>query len=687
MQILRWLKNSKITPYLLIIVISAITYLPHISRLTYYRDDWYYMADRFFGGADIFHQMYWVDRPIRGYLYEILFKIFGLNPVPYNLLAYFWRMLSGVLCYWFFQIIWPAKPKVNLWIAVLFTLYPGYLWWVSGIEYQPYIIGLCLQLFSILLTVLAIAGSHKLWVKFILIAGAIGTGCLYVLLVDFAIGIELFRLVCVVLLFHRLKPDLKFVGFCKKVIRSWAVYLLIPFSFFIWRVVFFQNRRPETDIAFQLSGLKSDFWGTIATWQARTFESFYNVTVRGWFNSFYSNYFFLEHKEMLTIILFGLLGGCILFLVFWQKKDMANKTLENGDSDQKWQLWAFLGGIIGVWGTIVPIVLMNRTVLLENLSHYTLSGSLAGAMILVVLITLIKPEKIQIFFLAGLAGLAIVSQQSHLINVVKEGQKIQAFWQQVALRVPELEEGTTVLANYPEINFGDDYDIVWAPLNFIYLNQQDAKYYDGAVHYPYSGLKQNYLASKDALVGAPEGDWYRTHSFIFDYTKLLVLDQPTEDSCVHVMDSRWPRLTLTDTDQILLLADRSKIEVIKKESGSKALNPIIFGKQTSDSWCTYYQQAELALQKENWQEILDVLIQAQENGFAPADKVEWMPFLQAAFYLNDQLLIIKISEEITNNKFLRDEACRLIPAMRENGYELTPSIIDLGRTSFCDQGS
>ena len=308
-------------------------------------------------------------------------------------------------------------------------------------------------------------------------------------------------------------------------------------------------------------------------------------------------------------------------------------------------------------------------------------------MILVVLITLIKPEKIQLFFLAGLAGLAIVSQQSHLINVVKEGEKIQVFWQQVALRVPELEEGTTVLANYPGIEFGDDYDIVWGPLNFIYLNQQDAKYYDGAVHYPYSGLKQNYLASKDALVGAPEGDWYRTHAFVFDYGRLLVLDQPTENSCVHVMDSRWPRFTLSDTDQMLLLANSSNINVIKKDGSIQVLNPIIFGKPEPESWCTYYQQAELALQKENWQEILDLMSQAQKNGFVPGDKVEWMPFLQAALYLNDQSLIIKIAEEIKNNKFLRDEACRLIPAMRENGYELAPSIIDLGRTSFCDQGS
>jgi hypothetical protein len=685
MQNLSRLKNSKITPYLLIIVISAITYLPHIARLTYYRDDWYYMADRFFGGAEIFHQMFWVDRPIRSYLYEILFKFFGLNPLPYNLLAYFWRLLSGVLCYWLFQVIWPAKPKVALWIAILFTVYPGYLWWVSGIEYQVNLISLCLQILSILLTILGVKQPHKWWIWLLLAGGAILTGWLYILIVDFAIGIELFRFVAVVLVIRSVHPKLKFPEYIKKVIRSWIIYLSIPVGFIAYRSFFFQNRRPETDIALQFSGLQTDFWTTIATWFGRTIESFYNVTVRGWLFSFYNNYFALENRDMLTLLLIGLLGSAILFLFFRQGKAKSGETPDQENSDHNWQLWLFLGGIIGVWGTTVPIVLMNRTILLEDLSHYTLSGSVAAAMILVVLITLIKPEKIQVFFLVGMAGLAIVSQQSRLINVIGEGQKIKSFWQQVSLRVPGLQEGTTVLANYPGIKFGDDYDVVWGPLNFSYLDPQDAQYYDGAVHYPYSGLKQNYLVSKDALVGAPEGDWYRTHAFVFDYTKLLVLDQPTEDSCVHVMDSRWPRLTLTDTDQILLLAEKSNIDVVIPKGEPRALNPMIFGNQATETWCTYYQQAELALQNENWQEVIAILHQAQNQGYTTADKVEWMPFLQAAFFLNDQSLVSEIAGEFTNNKFLRDEGCRIIPAMRENGYELTPSIIDLGRTLFCDE--
>lgn len=673
-------------PYLLLVILSAIAYLPHITQLTYYRDDWYYIADRFFGGADIFHQMYWVDRPIRGYIYELLYQAFGLHPLPYNLLAYFWRLLSGVLCYWLFIAIWPAKQKIALWIALIFTLYPGYLWWVSGIEYQPYIISLCLQVFSLLLTVLAIQKSYKWWTQALLVGGAILTGWLYILIVDFAIGIELFRLVAVILLIQRLHPDFKFREMAKKLINSWSIYLLIPLGFVAYRVFLFQNHRPETDIALQLSGLKTAPLSTIATWISGIFQSFINVTVRGWLTLFNMNFFTIDNRERIIVVSLGIAMAIILAGLLWQRKnEFDDDYLESPEN--KWILWAFLGGVMGVLGTTVPIVLMNRTILIENASHYTLSGSLAAALMVVSLVSLVKPEGVRLIILIGLAGLALVSQQSHLLNVIKEEEKVQQFWQQVVVRIPDLEEGTTVLVNYPEIKYGDDYDIVWGPLNFAYLNQEHAKYYEGAVHYPFAGLKQNYLVSKDVLVGASEGDWYRTHAFIFNYSKLLILSQPTKESCVHVMDLRWPRLTLQDPDQVLLLADKSNINVVATQGTQKVLNPVIFGNADVQTWCSFYEKAELAVQQADWQRVLEIKTDAEKTGDKPRDEVEWMPFLQAAMFTGDKALVTSIAEEFTNNAFLKNQACALIPAMRESGFELDTSMVDLGRTLFCDQGS
>ena len=64
----------------LILVVSALAYLPNINQAGYYRDDWYYMLDRFKGGPGVFQSMFAIDRPARGPLLEAYYSLFGLNP-------------------------------------------------------------------------------------------------------------------------------------------------------------------------------------------------------------------------------------------------------------------------------------------------------------------------------------------------------------------------------------------------------------------------------------------------------------------------------------------------------------------------------------------------------------------------------------------------------------------------------
>ncbi len=61
----------------LIFLIGGLTYLPNIGQVTYFRDDWYYMMDGASAGARVFHEMFSIDRPARGYLFEVLFNLFG----------------------------------------------------------------------------------------------------------------------------------------------------------------------------------------------------------------------------------------------------------------------------------------------------------------------------------------------------------------------------------------------------------------------------------------------------------------------------------------------------------------------------------------------------------------------------------------------------------------------------------
>src|SRR3989337_1030106 len=166
--------SNRIFHIVVLIVISALTHLVRVAELSYFKDDWYYVYDAFIAGPGIFRAMFSIDRPARGIFFEIYYSLFGPNPLPYHLSAFAWRMLAVFGALWLFDMLWPKERRASFYMAVLFALYPGYLWWISAIEYQPMIASLALQVFSMALTVKALQTDKSLS-KALLVIGAILT--------------------------------------------------------------------------------------------------------------------------------------------------------------------------------------------------------------------------------------------------------------------------------------------------------------------------------------------------------------------------------------------------------------------------------------------------------------------------------------------------------------------------------
>src|SRR5215510_12157904 len=102
-------KKRRFPEILFLLFISAVVYLPHIGGLTYYKDDWYYIYDGLVAGAKIFHEMFRIDRPARGFFFEYYFSLFGANPLSYHIGAFFWRALSSIGALWIFNILWDKE--------------------------------------------------------------------------------------------------------------------------------------------------------------------------------------------------------------------------------------------------------------------------------------------------------------------------------------------------------------------------------------------------------------------------------------------------------------------------------------------------------------------------------------------------------------------------------------------------
>ncbi len=666
---------------ILLALISGLTYLPRIADLTYYRDDWYFLYDALVVGPRALIEIALHTRPIRGPLYALYFSLFGLNPLPYHIVMYLTRMLGGLGALWLFNLLWQKNRRANFFMAVLFVLFPGFLWWVAGFEFQPYVLSVGLQAFSIAFTLKAIS-SDSMSKRLGWTVAALLSGWVYLALVEYAIGMEAFRLICVYLYVRRKNTQSVFIASASQTLKTGAPHLLVPIVFLIWYQFLFDNWRKAQDAGTQFSALFSSpitmLWRTV-----ETARSWLNVSLFAWVVPFYQNFYGNRLRDIVIGLLFA---AFVIFFVYVANRYMntTDSREENESTSTLWQRELLWVGLLGTLGGVLPIVLANRVVTFERISQYTLPASLTGVIFLGGLIYSVFPKNFRAIILSGLVGLAVLSHHGLAAQAVNEERTISEFWGQVIWRAPDLRSGTTLVVIYPDIYYLEGNDVVWGPANFIYHPDAQEKM-PVDIPMPASRLEQ------DSILQIING----TKSFeqtdlvikfvhtITDYRNQLIITQPSQDSCVHALDPRWPDLSVNDQSFVHAAYQHSKIENIVTDSNFHELPAYGFGAELPHEWCYYYQKADLARQQGDWEEVVRLGDEAQKLEFHPNDQIEWMPFLQAYAFFGNEKQVKVLSTRINTEPFYRQLACKNLNAMAEHGYPLTPEMQSKADELFC----
>jgi hypothetical protein len=664
-------------------LISGLTYLPRIRELTYYRDDWYFLYDALVIGPRALVEIALHTRPIRGPLYALYFSLFGLNPLPYHIAMYLTRLLGGIGALWLFNLIWPKNRRANFFMAILFVLFPGFLWWVAGFEFQPYVLSVGLQVFSIVFTLKAISAESATkrlgWT-----IAAILSGWAYLALVEYAIGMEAFRIICVYLFVRRKNPSPTFTASIVQTFKTSAPFLLIPIVFLVWYQFLFDNWRKAQDAGTQFSVLLSS--PTTLMWRLiETARSFLNVSLFAWVIPFYDNFY---GNRLRDTILALVLAAIVVMLVYitnrYLNNNVKNAEDESNASLYSWQTEMLWVGLLGTICGVLPIVLANRVVTFERISQYTLPASLTGVIFLCGLIYSVFPKNIRMLVLSGLVAMAVLSHQGLAAQAVNEEETISEFWEQVNWRAPDIRSGTTLVVTYPDINYLEGNDIVWGPANFIYYPERQ-KRMPVEIPLPASRLEQ------DSILQIINGNkaFDQTDLVIkyihteTDYKNQLIMTQPTQASCVHALDPRWPDLSVYDQPFIHASYQNSKIENIVTDADFHELPAYVFDSEGPRRWCYYYQKADLARQQGDWNEIVQLDQDAQKLELHPNDQIELMPFLQAYAFLGNKKQVKGISTRINTEPFYKQLACENFTAMPEHGYPLSPEMQSYVDELFC----
>ena len=661
------MKNRcNLTICFLLIVVSALSYLPLLGKFGYYYDDWYLMYSAGAYGPSVFWDIFSVDRPLRALVMIPAYLFFGGNPLYYNLSAYVFRVVGALALLWSLTILWPGRRSATTLMSLLFLIYPGFLSQPNAIDYQSHIVSFAAALFSIALTLKAILSENRI-AKVIFHLTSVLLGWFYLSQIEWYISLEFFRWACIFLLSSRQGGTLY-----QKAIRAiqWGYpSFLVPMVFLAWRLFFFTSERGATDVGIQFEQLKLYPIQTIYRWGIQVLQDLFDVVLSAWAIPLSQLTGYIQRwGGVLAVTTVGL----ILF-VFHKLKDPDS---QDGSSQLDLIREALLLGLLTAIAGLIPIAMVNREVAFPSFSRYTLVSSVGVAIFIVALLININGR---ILRSAIIAVLVFISMLTHHANSVKSSQEtalVQNFWWQVSWRVPQFEHRTTLIAGYPAVAVEEDY-FVWGPANLIYYPEKQ----NNETIQP--GLYASVL-NRDAVVKVltRERQKYDNRRNIItypNYRNILVLTQPTLNSCVHVIDGSQPEYSRAERDSIRVVGPYSEIEHVLIDEKPHTPPVVVFGPEAPYEWCYYYEKADLARQRGDWDEVLNLGAQALDKGFAPQDDIEWLPFLQAYAVAGDVHRLTALASVIAGEPYISLQACQRIGSMQG----LSDSVIEVVDSLYC----
>lgn len=632
---------------LILVIVSAIAYLPLVGSFGYYYDDWYLMHSAGTNGPSVFWGIFSVDRPYRALVMIPAYALFGTNPIYYNLSAYVFRLAGALALFWILRMLWPRYQGVTTWMALLFLIYPGFLSQPNAIDYQSHIVGLAAALFSIALTLQAVL-SKSLVTKIILHILSLLPGWLYLGQMEWYIGFEVFRWACVFLLSSRAGGTLLQKG---RRALQWAYpSLLIPAVFLIWRLFFFHSERGATDVDIQFSQWRLYPLQTTYHWALQVMQDFFDVTLAAWVTPLSQ---LAGHIQRWGWFLAIAASGLILFVL--HKLKVGEKPSEPQQAD--FNLEALLLGLVATVGGLIPIAMVNRDVWFPSFSRYSLVSSAGIAILISALVMRLNISLLRNGVIAILCLIAMLTHHANSVKYAQETTITRNFWWQVAWRVPQFEKNTTLIANIPGVATEEDY-FIWGPASLIYYPERQKP--DAIQPGLFAAILNQDTVTKVLARERQEFDNRKNIITYKNYRNFVLLNQPSPNACVHVINGATPEYSSNELDSIRAIGSYSEIEHILVDETPHAPPEIVFGPEPSHGWCYYYQKADLARQRGDWNTVIKIGNEAFEEGFAPADTIEWMPFLQAYAQTRNVERLKELAPIISADSDIALQACRIL---------------------------
>lgn len=616
-QIKNFVSNHEwIVAVLAIVLVAVIAYLPSIKNAGFYNDDYHILYGAYTSGIEKLREIAQIDRPMHGITFTMYFPLFGVNIHAYQIFEICTNILTALLSYWLMRMVWPRQKSAALIIAVLMSVFPGYIDHMRSFNFSLFMLNLFLYILSLCLSTKAMLVKSKP-VKGLLIVASILGYLWAVLLNEYYIGLEVLRLGIFYLFAARARGSQpRFWKTLGRALITYLPWLVAGVGFFIWRFFIFTNQRNATNLgSFTSEFTASPVYESVSLAKGLIFN-FFNVTFIAWVKPVYDYLTNLRLKDFIFCAALALAGAALIYLLLRFKGQ--NQKDETGDQQDGSQMMVL--GALTVFATLFPVVFTNRNATYEYYGRYALPGMLAGLIFLVALLSRFVNHRLKEIVLGLLVFSGIFTQLGVGKALGYDWQGSKDIWWQLSWRAPSLEPGTLLTGSSSDYAIPEGYNL-WSPANLIYYPEETNPVINGETLN--IDLIQSVMEDKDSVRE------FRSFLLEKETENLLVLSKPSHYSCLHLIDGAAPNYSTYDSTNILLIGAYSHLDQVVLDAEPASPPNEIFGAEPAHGWCYYYQKAELALQKGDYEEVIRLRDEATANDLRQGDPSELLPFILA----------------------------------------------------------
>lgn len=632
------------------------------NRLGYYQDDWPYIFYAFNKGIpSLTEELYYDSRPNAAWMYIGLFNVLGFTPLVWHITALVTRWLTATMLWYFLKRIFPEHKREATFAIFLFLIHPFFL-------IQPYAVNSMLYwggffFFATSLYLMARTATETTH-RIPFIALAVFLEGLHLFTSEYYVGMVLVRPLLLFWLFGAQVTD--FRKRVSKAILYWLPYLGALAAYLIWRMfLYIPPPIGDRNAPKLLYALLETPVETIGYLIRIALQDSIIVTFTSWYRTFVPE--LLSFASIFNWFVLLVTAATFLTVFFFLSKAYP----PSAHNSRRWLASPLTLGFLLVLLGMAPLWMIGQDIVTHKNqfagSRFGIGSTLGAALILTVLIeNLLDDIKKKVVLVSVCVALAVSMHLTNAKDFSYSWEKQERLARELLWRAPHIESGTAIVTDEEILGYMGSYSVSFSLITTYQPGNINTPPY---WYFPFYYTNPNV---NDFLTGIPLDGSKLTMDFKGTSQEMILLSfNPEMQRCLWVLQPQDTNLRLIN-DDMRQLAAGSDIHRIQQTETEPAPPEALYGETDTQTWCYYFEKADLARQYGQWDEIVRLWAEAQTIGERPDNGFEYIPFIEGFGHTGDWKQVkemTKFAKRITAG--LEPSLCSALDRLADNASAST----------------